>query len=242
MSTGRFTESDVEDAALAWLEGLGWRVAHGPDIAPETPGAERTDHGEVVLVRRLRDTLGRLNRDLPAAALEDAFRKLTRPEGATLEARNQAFHRMLVDGVTIEYRDDSGAVRGTQVRVIDFDDPANSDWLAVNQFTVVENKHERRPDIVLFVSGLPLGVIELKNPADEDATVWSAWQQFQTYKAELPSLSAMNAALVISDGGRCTDRHADRGQGVVQALAHDLRRDPGRSAPASIAGHARRGL
>ena len=194
------SESVVEDAALAWLENLGWRIAHGPDIAPDTPGAERADYGDVVLEGRLRDALARLNPELPATALDDAFRRLLRPEGATLEARNRAFHRLLVDGVTVEHRTDNGRVQGKQALVIDFDDPANNDWLAVNQFTVIENKHERRPDVVLFVNGLPLGVIELKNPADEDATIWSAWQQLQTYKVELPALFAMNEALVVSDG------------------------------------------
>ena len=200
MSPSRITESEVEAAALDWLDSLGWTVAHGPDIAPDTLAAERSDYGQVVLERRLRDALAQLNKDLPAEALEDAFRKLTRVEGTTPEARNRSFHRMLVEGVTVEYRADNGAIRGAQARVIDFDVPANNDWLAVNQFTVVENNHERRPDIVLFVNGLPLGVIELKNPADEDATVWTAWQQLQTYKAELPSLFAMNAALIVSDG------------------------------------------
>ena len=194
------TESTVEDAALAWLESLGWSIAHGPDIAPDTPGAERTDYGQMVLEQRLRDALTRLNPDLPDAVLDDAFRQLNRPEGPTLEARNRAFHRLLVDGVTVEYRTDEGAIRGAQARVIDFDDPANNDWLTVNQFTVVENKHERRPDIVMFVNGVPLGIIELKNPADEEATIWTAWQQLQTYQAELPTLFAMNAALIVSDG------------------------------------------
>ena len=196
----RFTESEVEAAALEWLDGLGWNVAHGPDIAPDAPGAERAHYGAVVLEGRLRDTLARLNPDLPAAALDDAFRRLTRPEGATLEARNRAFHRLIVDGVTVGYRDDGGAVRGAQARAVDFDDPANNGWLAVNQFTVVENKHERRPDIVLFVNGLPLGLIELKNPTDKEATVWTAWRQLRTYKTELPSLFAFNAALIVSDG------------------------------------------
>ncbi len=194
------TEADVERAALDWLSGLGWAVAHGPAIAPETPNAERRDYGQVVLERRLRDALGDLNPGLPASALDDAFRKLTRPEGSTLEARNRAFHRMLVEGVTVEHRTDGGTIRGAQVKVIDFDDPANNDWLAVNQLTVTENRNTRRPDIVLFVNGLPLGVIELKNPADEDATVWTAWQQLQTYKAELPDLFSMNEALMVSDG------------------------------------------
>ena len=149
---------------------------------------------------RLRDALAALNSGLPVEALDDAFRKLTRPQGATVEARNRAFHRMLVNGVEIEYRDAEGTVRGDQVRVIDFENTANNDWLAVNQFTVTENQHTRRPDVVLFVNGLPLGLIELKNPADEDATIRTAWNQLQTYKAELPTLFAMNEALVASDG------------------------------------------
>ncbi len=195
-----FTESEVEGAALEWLESLGWKVAHGPDIAPHADGAERADYSEVVLEQRLRDALDRLNPDFAAEALDDACRKITRPEGWTLEARNRAFHRLLVDGVTVEYRTAGGAVRGAQVSVLDFDNPANNDWLAVNQFTVVEGEHERRPDIVLFVNGLPLGLIELKNPADEKATVWTAWNQIQTYKAELTDLFAFNAVLVASDG------------------------------------------
>ena len=200
MSDIGVTESVIEQAALAWLESMGWRIAYGPEIAPDTSSAERDDYGQVVLEQRLRHSLARLNPDLPAEALDDAFRKLAHPEGPTLETRNRTFHRMLVDGVTVEYRASDGAVRGAQACVLDFDDPANNDWLAVNQFTVVENKHERRPDIALFVNGLPLGVIELKNPADEDATIWTAWQQLQTYRVELPTLFAMNAALIVSDG------------------------------------------
>ncbi len=194
------TEADVETAALAWLAALGWQVAHGPDIAPDTPGAERDDYGWVVLERRLRDALAALNPGLPPSALDDAYRRLTRPEGSTLEARNRAFHRMIVNGVTVEHRDGEGRIRGAQARVIDFDNPVGNDWLAVNQFTVTENRNTRRPDVVLFVNGLPLGVIELKNPADEDATIWTAWQQLQTYKAELPTLFSMNEALMVSDG------------------------------------------
>ena len=194
------TEADVEAAALSWLEGVGWRTAHGSDIAPDAPGAERGDYGQVVLERRLQDAIAELNPNLPLEALDDAFRRLTRPEGATLETRNRAFHRMLVDGVTVEYGAGDGAIRGAQARVVDFDDPDRNDWLAVNQLTVSENRNTRRPDVVLFVNGLPLGIIELKSPADEDATIWTAWQQLQTYKAELPSLFSMNEALMVSDG------------------------------------------
>ena len=195
-----FTENEVENAALDWLAACGWNVALGPDIAPDTPGAERADYGAVVLEGRVRAALDRLNPEFPSEALDDAYRKLTRPEGATVEARNRAFHRMVVDGVTVEHKANDGHIRGGQVCVVDFDDPESNDWLVVNQVTVVENKHERRPDIVLFVNGLPLGLAELKNPAAEDATLWTAWQQLQTYKAELPSLFAMNAALIVSDG------------------------------------------
>ena len=194
------TESVVEEAALDWLSSLGWQVAHGPDIAPGTPNAERSDYGQVALERRVQDSLAELNPSLPASALDDAFLKIIRPEGSTLEARNRAFHRMLVNGVTVEYRAPDGTMRGDQVRVIDFDTPANNDWLAVNQFTVSENRNTRRPDIVLLVNGLPLGIIELKNPVDEDATIWTAWQQLQTYRAELPTLFSMNEALMVSDG------------------------------------------
>ena len=194
------TEAEVEQAALGWLAVLGWSVAHGSDIAPETPNAERRDFGQVVLEHRLRDALASLNPDLPASALGDAYRKLIRPEGSTLEARNRAFHWMLVDGVEVEYREAGGRMRGGHARVIDFDNPANNDWLAVNQFAVAENRNNRRPDVVLFVNGLPLGIIELKNPADEDATIWTAWRQLQTYKADLPTLFSMNEALMVSDG------------------------------------------
>ena len=194
------SEADVEQAALAWLEASGWTVKHGPEIAPETPDAERSGYDQVVLERRLRDALAELNPGLPVAALEDAFRKLTRPEGATLEARNRAFHRLLVHGVTVEHSSQDGSIRGAQARVVDFEDADANDWLAVNQFTVSENRSTRRADIVLFVNGLPLAVIELKNPADEEATIWTAWNQLQTYKAELPALFSMNGALVVSDG------------------------------------------
>ncbi len=197
-----FTESVVEDAALGWLEAQGYQVLHGPDIAAGEPHAERGDQNyrDVVLDRRLRQALVRLNPELPFEAIEDAFRKLTRSEAPSLIERNRAVYRMLVDGVNVEYRRKDGSIAGAQARVIDFDKPENNDWLAVNQFTVSEGQHTRRPDVVLFVNGLPLAVIELKNPADEDATIWSAYQQLQTYQAQIPSFFSINVALIISDG------------------------------------------
>ena len=193
------SESVVEESALDWLRELGYNVVGGPDMPPG-PHALRESYTDVVLPSVVRGALARLNPNLPTAALDDAYRKLTHPEGSILEAQNRAFHRMIVDGVTVEYLTTDGGVRGAQVRVIDFDDPINNDWLAVNQLTITENRNEHRPDIVLFVNGLPLGVIEFKNPTDEEATIWTAWQQLQTYQAELPTLFAMNAILVISDG------------------------------------------
>jgi type I restriction enzyme, R subunit len=200
MNENPFSESVVEEAALAWIESIGWAVRSGAEMAPGEPAAERADYRQVVLEQRLRDVLARLNPDLPPEALEDAFRKLTRPEGADPVGRNRGMHRLLVDGVTVEYRTADGDIRGAQARVVDFDRVDANDWLAVNQFSVVENKHNRRLDVVLFVNGLPLAVLELKNAADQNATIWSAFAQLQTYNAEIPSLFAANALLVISDG------------------------------------------
>ena len=197
-----FTESEVEDLALQWLANLGWDTAHGADIAPGTFDEERDDYDQVILEQRLTDVISYLNADLPYAAQDDALRKLTRPEGANLESRNRSFHRMLVDGVPVQYREQDGSIRGAQAKVMDFEEPWANDWLAVNQFTVTENGNERRPDVVLFLNGLPLGVIELKNPADPDATIDAAWNQLQTYKSELPTLFSMNEAMIASDGNQ----------------------------------------
>ena len=195
-----FTESVVEHAALAWLESLGYTILAGPGIAPGEPGAERDHYGQVVLETRLRQALERLNPAIPSDAIDEAFRKLVRPESPSLIANNHAFHQMLIEGVPVEVERE-GAPHGYQaVQAIDFESPENNDFLAVNQFTVVENRRERRPDIVLFVNGLPLAVLELKNAADESATLLSALNQLETYKHDIPSLFTFNEALVISDG------------------------------------------
>jgi type I restriction enzyme R subunit len=200
--TDRFAESVVEEATLGWLAELGYAVLHGPDIAAGETAAERTDSGyrDVILEQRHRQSLAYFNPGLPPEALDDAYRKLTRTDAPTLLDRNHALHRMLVDGVTVEYRRSDGSIAGARARAIDFDDPENNDWLAVNQFTVVEGQHTRRPDVVVFVNGLPLAVIELKNPADENATIWSAFHQLETYQTQIPTLFAYNTALVASDG------------------------------------------
>ena len=194
------TEADVETAALSWLSSLGWQTAYGPDIAPDTPGAERTDFTQVVLEERLRDALLNLNPDLPPSALETGLRQLINPVGPTLEARNRSFHHALTRGVTVPVRRPDGTTSGEPAAVVDFENPGNNDWLAVNQFTVKENQSTRRADIVLFLNGLPLGIIELKNPSDQNTDIWEAWQQLQTYQSELPYLFSLNEFLMISDG------------------------------------------
>ena len=200
MTSHPINEDTVEQATLTWLNELGYAHHHGPDIADDGDTPERASHQDVVLIGRLREAFTRLNPSIPTEALDEAFRKVTRPESASVVVNNRAFHRMLVDGVPIEYSRDDGSIAGDNARLIDFANPAANDWLAVTQFTVVENKHTRRPDVVIFVNGLPLVVIELKNPTDENATVWSAFNQLQTYQAEIPSLFTFNQVLVISDG------------------------------------------
>ena len=198
MST--LSEADVEQVALEWLSSQGWQTVYGPGMAPDTPGAERTDFTQVVLEERLRNALVNLNPGLPPSALETGLQRLINPDGPTLEARNRSFHHVLTRGVTVPVRRPDGTTSGEPAAVVDFENPANNDWLAVNQFTVRENQSTRRADIVLFLNGLPLGIIELKNPADENADVWDAWNQLQAYKAELPTLFSMNEILMVSDG------------------------------------------
>ena len=197
-----FAESDAEEAGLGWLETLGYTVKHGPEIAYNVDGGERTDPGyhDTILQNRLHRALSRLNPGLPAAAVFDAYHKLLRVEAPNLIARNRALHRMLVDGVNVEYTRSDGSIAGAQAQVVDFERPERDDWLAVNQFTIVEEQQSRRADIVIFVNGLPLGVVELKNPADEGATVWNAVQQLENYQTLIPALFTYNAALIASDG------------------------------------------
>ena len=193
-------ESIVEDAALTWFGELGYAIGHGPDLTPGEPAAERDSFGDVVLMERLREAIRRLNPDIPEEAREEALRKVLHPETPSLTGNNRRFHHQLRDGVEVEYRRGDGSIAGDRVRLIDFGDALSNDWLVVNQFTVIEGQHNRRPDIVVFINGLPLAVVELKNAADEDATIWSAYAQVQTYKAEVPSLLHYNSLLVVSDG------------------------------------------
>ena len=253
-------ESHIEEAALDWFEELGWSVLHGPDIAPEELASERESYSDVILRVRLESAIDSLNPTLPAQAKEEALRKVLHIDSPSLILRNRAFHKLLTDGIPVEYRrepsppnaaafapspngrggnnvknihppstsgrgnegegvvDDPGGIAHDLVKLIDFENPDSNDWLVVNQFTVVDlparlpaldtqaggaqagGQHNRRPDIVVFVNGLPLAVIELKNPADENATIETARKQFETYKAEIPSLFNTNELLIASDG------------------------------------------
>ncbi len=195
----KITESVVEQTALAWFETLGYDIEAGPSISPGEAGAERDDYGQVVLPDRLQAALAGINPTIPPDAIDEAFRKITRTDSPSLIESNRRFHRMLTDGVDVSYLDDGREVHD-KVWLLDVDDVENNDWLAVNQFTVVEDRKTRRPDVVVFVNGLPLGLIELKNPADEKATIRQAFNQLQTYKADIPGLFVYNELLVVSDG------------------------------------------
>ena len=202
MERAKFTESVVEEAALEWLGAKGWTILHGPEIAAGMPSTERDDPDfrDVVLERRLRQSLQRLNPALSSDAIEAALRKLTIVDGPSLLERNRTAWRMLVDGVGVEITRPDGSLGGYPVRVVDFHNPDNNDWVALSQLTVREGQHVRRPDILLYLNGLPIAGIELKNATDEKATIWTAYDQFQTYKHQIPSLYVHNALLCISDG------------------------------------------
>jgi len=193
-------ESTVETAALSWFEEIAYEVAHAPRLAPGEITTERTSFSDVTLDGRLRDAIARLNPAIPSDARKEALRKVLRHDAPSLVGNNRAFHRMLRDGVPVEYRRDDGSIAGDHVRLVDFDSPDANDWLAVNQFTVIESQNNRRPDIIVFVNGLPLGIIELKIPEDSDKWFAAAYNQIQTYKQEIPSLMHYNEVTVVSDG------------------------------------------
>lgn len=199
MTATKITESEIENFAIELLERQGYRYIYAPDISSDSDTPERSSFEDVLLLERLRTAVGRINPGVPADAREDAIRQLQRLNSPELISNNEAFHRMLTEGVNVSYQKD-GINRGDLVWLVDFNNPENNDFLVTNQFTVIENDVKKRPDIILFVNGLPLVVIELKNSADENATVKSAFKQLQTYKQTIPSLFAYNGFMVISDG------------------------------------------
>ena len=199
-----FTESTIEQAGIDWLKELGYAYTFGPEIAFDGDRPERKDYLEPLLLGRLQNAIERINPNIPAQAQEEAMRKITRLSKPSLLLNNDAFHHMLVNGIEVDYKAKDGRMVSGRVHAVDFDNIDNNDWLVVNQYTV-EAPHQngmvnRRPDLVIFVNGLPLVVIELKNAADENATIWSAFNQLQTYKNDIPALFHYNELLIISDG------------------------------------------
>ena len=194
-------ESDVEENVLAILESLGYEMERGDneDYLPGGRSALRLEYKDVVLVERLREAVKRINPSVSSEAREQAIKQVLRSQSQKLIEDNESFHKMLVDGVDVAFQA-AGEERYQKVWLFDFKDPTSNDFLAVNQFTVIENNIERRPDVILFVNGFPLLLLELKNLADENATIWTAYDQFQTYAYQLPSLFRYNEILVISDG------------------------------------------
>lgn len=205
---GNMTENILEETCLYWLEELGWNTIHGPDIAPDTPDAERDSYSDVILKDRLRTALSQINPAVPAVGIDEAVKKLLVTDSPDLLVNNRNFHRLLTDGVDVEVpsSDEYGGTRHLKVWLVDIETIENNDWLALNQLTVIEksvagqSEVNRRADVVLYLNGLPIAVLELKNPGDENATIKHAFNQLQTYKKDIPSLFTTNELLVISDG------------------------------------------
>ncbi|MBU2994114.1 type I restriction endonuclease subunit R [Octadecabacter sp. 1_MG-2023] len=194
------TEDQLEQLCLNWFQSIGYDYICGYDIAPDGPSPERTDYRQIVLHDRLLDRLAVINPQIPSVTLEQVALQLAKPETPILIKNNKAFHQVLLEGVKVTFQDASGEEKTDYVRLIDFDAVGNNQFLVVNQYTITGTKGNRRPDVIVFINGLPISVLELKNPADKNADIWSAYQQLETYKEEISDLFAFNEALVISDG------------------------------------------
>lgn len=193
------TEDQLEQEVLGWLAETGYRVVCGYDVAPDSDNPWRANFNQVLLLDQLRGAIARLNPSVPMVAREDALAQVVNLDTPAQLSANRAFHRLLVNGVPVQYQRDGETV-GDFVRLVDFENPAANEWLAINQFTIKGPKHTRRPDIILFVNGLPLVVLELKNPADVHADIWKAFDQLQTYKEQIPDLFQYNEIMIASDG------------------------------------------
>ena len=195
------TENHLEQATLGWFRALGYQVIFGPDIAPPPDGVapERDNYRQTLLLERLKTRLQTINPTIPAVAINDAIGQILGPNWPTTIQINRQFHRWLRDGLNVQYQQNNETV-GNQVFLVDFSNPSNNDWLVVNQFSIQGPHNTRRPDIVVFLNGLPIAVLELKNPADEEADIWKAFDQLQTYKEQIPDLFNTNEILIISDG------------------------------------------
>jgi len=194
------TEAQIEQILLEQLQTLGY--THWTDAIANPDGSqpERESYADTILTQRLRDALDRLNPTIPAAARDDAFKKIIATEKPNLIEENRRLHQALIEGIDVEFYAEDGTIRGDKVYAIDFANPNANDWLVLNQFTVIENSYNRRPDVVVFINGLPISVIEIKNPGTETATLAAAYNQLQTYKTQISALFRTNALLVTTDG------------------------------------------
>lgn len=193
------TENEIEQLAIALLEHQGYTYINGVQLAPDAADMERTSFEEVVLKQRLENAVRRINPMIPIDTQQDAVKQILRIASPDVLSNNESFHRLLTEGVKVSYQKD-GQQRGDLVWLVDFNTPENNDFVVANQFTVIENNVNKRPDLILFVNGIPLVVVELKNPVDENATIKSAFRQIETYKSVIPSLFTYNAFIIISDG------------------------------------------
>lgn len=185
------TEEQLEREVLGWLESIGYRHLHGPEISPDESSPERKDYRQALLTDRLRTAINQLNPFIPLSVREDALKQVVDLGTPVLLSANRHFHQMLIAGVKVQYQK-KGETRGDFVRLMDWQEPANNEWLAINQFSIKGPHHTRRPDIILFVNGLPLVLMELKNPADEEADIWKAFDQIQTYKDQIADVFQYN--------------------------------------------------
>ena len=233
----KLTEAQIEEFALRTLQGLGYEYKYGVELSPEETRPERQSYGEVLLQHRLEQAITRLNPHIPPTIRHQAQRELHNIATPDLLTNNETLHRYLTDGITVEYQRDNAIdrdLRGEQLQLIDWNTPENNEFLAVNQFTIIEDNHNRRPDIILFVNGIPLVVIELKNAADPKADLRAAYNQLQTYKRQIPSLFTYNALLIISDGlqaraGSLTADYNRFSQWKQKLPSGDIDNDPNRN-------------
>lgn len=193
-------EDQLENLCLDWFREGGWDVLYGPDIAPDGENPQRDDYAQVLISAHLKTAFAQINPHLPQDCFEQVWAKLNNPESLDLITNNRAFHRLLLGGVAVEYKNDHGEMINDHAFLVDFDKLANNRFVAVNQFTITGTKQPRRPDVICFINGLPFAVLELKSPSDENADIWDAFNQLQTYKDEISDLFIFNEALVVSDG------------------------------------------
>ena len=185
-------EFAVEQTLLDQLTKLKYKIETEDNIGPDGKFPERESHSEVILIKRLLDAAKRINTKIPKQAIEEAVKKLTQNELSQLTAENRRIHKLLIEGVDIEYEDKEGIVSG-KVNLIDFENIENNDWLVVNQYVVINGERNRRPDVVVFINGLPIAVIELKAPGSDSGTMIGAFNQLQTYKNQIPALFKTNS-------------------------------------------------